>query len=90
MVERDDGYVNVMTADVYFAPFADWPERQHQAMQFVKGRVLDVGAGAGRHALHVQEQGHNVVAIDVSPMAIEVCRKRGVKDARVLSIAICG
>jgi SAM-dependent methyltransferase len=45
--------------------------------------VLDVGAGAGRVALHLQQRGHDVVAIDISPLAVEVCSRRRVRDARV-------
>ena len=56
-----------------------------QAMQFVRGRVLDVGLGAGRFALYLQEQDHEVVGIDVSPGALEISRKRGVADARQLA-----
>ena len=52
-------------------------------MRFVRGRVLDVGAGAGRVALHLQQRGLDVVAIDVSPLAVEVCSRRGVRDARI-------
>jgi SAM-dependent methyltransferase len=86
VMERDDGLVDMMSPEVYFRPFADWSEHQQQAMALVKGRVLDIGAGAGRHALYLQEQGHEVITIDASPLAVEVCRKRGVKDARLLSL----
>ena len=84
-IERDDGYL-VATDNLaaYFAPFGEWPPRMQQAMPYVRGRVLDVGVGAGRFALYLQEQGHEVVGIDVSPGALEICRKRGVKDVRQL------
>ncbi|MDX6547394.1 MAG: hypothetical protein QOG33_944, partial [Gaiellales bacterium] len=52
-------------------------------MRYIRGRVLDVGCGAGRVALHLQNRGHEVVAID--PNAIEVARRRGVRDARVMA-----
>ena len=86
IVERDDGFVEATEGPAtYFAPFRRWPAHQRRAMRFVRGRVLDVGAGAGRVALHLQERGHDVVTIDVSPLAIDVCRRRGVRDARVLA-----
>jgi 2-polyprenyl-3-methyl-5-hydroxy-6-metoxy-1,4-benzoquinol methylase len=40
-------------------------------MQFVKGRVLDVGCGAGRHSLYLQEKGFDVLGTDISPLASE-------------------
>jgi len=57
------------------------------ALGHLRGRVLDVGCGAGRHALYAQEQGHDVTGIDVSPGAIEVSRDRGVEDARECDVA---
>ena len=87
IIERDDGWFGMSGgAPNYFAEFEDWPRHQRAAMRFVRGRVLDVGCGAGRCCLHLQKQGHPVVGIDVSPLAIKVCRQRGVKDARVLPV----
>jgi len=52
-------------------------------MRFVRGRVLDLGCGAGRVGLHLQSRGFEVVGIDVSPLAVEVARRRGLADARL-------
>lgn len=49
--------------------------------------MLDVGCGAGRHALYAQEHGHDVVGIDVSPGAVAVSRDRGVEDVRECDVA---
>jgi SAM-dependent methyltransferase len=87
IVERDDGFVSPSGGPaMYFSERDEWPEREHAAMERAEGRVLDVGCGAGRHALYLQEQGHEVVGIDDSPGAVEVSRERGV-DARVCDVA---
>jgi len=88
IVEREDGFISAsqVGSELYLAPFRRWPSHHRQAMRFVRGRVLDIGAGGGRVAMHLQERGQAVVSIDVSPGAIEVCRRRGVKDARELGI----
>jgi SAM-dependent methyltransferase len=89
IVERDDGFVMASRfgPTAYLAPYRRWPSRQRRAMRYVRGRVLDVGCGAGRVALHLQDRGREVVSIDTSPGAVEVCRRRGVRDARVLALA---
>jgi SAM-dependent methyltransferase len=88
IVERDDGFVMASRFGpaAYLAPYRAWPSRQRRAMRLVRGRVLDVGCGAGRVALHLQDRGREVVSIDPSPGAVEACRRRGVRDARVLAL----
>ena len=71
---------------LYFSEFEDWSEHEKKAMEFVKGRVLDIGCGAGRHSLYLQRKGFDVVGIDISPLAIKICRLRGLKKARIMSI----
>jgi SAM-dependent methyltransferase len=56
-------------------------------MAYVKGRVLDIGCGAGRFMLHLKAHGHEVTGIDISPGAIEVCRLRGLGDVHVMSVS---
>jgi SAM-dependent methyltransferase len=58
------------------------PELERNALRLCRGRTLDLGAGAGRHALELQRLGLAVTAVDVSPDAVEVMLDRGVRDAR--------
>lgn len=87
IVERDDGFM-LRTAGVgeLFAEYRHWPSSERQAMRYVRGRVLDVGCGAGRACLHLQHKGFDVVGIDLSPLAVKVCKERGVKRCRVMDL----
>lgn len=88
IVERDDGYFNASPKGlgVYFSEYEDWDLIEKKAMEFVKGRVLDIGCGAGRHSLYLQKMGLDVLGIDSSPLAIKVCKLRGLKQAKVVPI----
>jgi SAM-dependent methyltransferase len=86
VIERDDGYIDAMSSKGYFSDYEDWHPIEQKAMQFVEGRVLDVGCGAGRHSLYLQKKGFDVLGIDVSPLVIKVCRLRGLKKAEVMAI----
>ena len=86
IIERDDGYIDAMGPKGYFSEYKDWSLSEQEAMEFVTGRVLDIGCGAGRHSLYLQEKGFDVLGIDISPLAIKVCKLRGLKKAEVMSI----
>ncbi|SCE85114.1 class I SAM-dependent methyltransferase [Micromonospora mirobrigensis] len=80
IIERDDGLVNGAPTEHYLAGPADWQPYDHRAVDRVRGRTLDVGVGAGRIALHLQERGVPVVGLDTSLGALRVCRHRGLRD----------
>ena len=86
IVERDDGFIYVFAGRYLLAPFRRWPSLDRRAMRYVRGRVLDLGCGGGRVALHLQARGLEVVGIEVSAGAVEVCRRRGVRDVRRCAI----
>lgn len=87
IVERDDGYFSSRPSyQVYFSEHKDWPSIEQKAMEFAKGRVLDIGCGAGRHSLYLQEKGFDVWGIDNSPLAVKVCKLRGLKKVRLMSL----
>jgi SAM-dependent methyltransferase len=92
IVERDTGLISAsqLGPAAYFAPLRKWLPHERRAIRFARGRVLDVGAGAGRVALHLQERGQEVVAIDNSPGAVVVMRKRGVRKPKLLGIEDIG
>lgn len=79
IIERDDGLVNGAPAAHYLAGPEDWQPYDHRAVDRARGEVLDVGAGAGRIALELQRRRVSVTGLDISPGALAVCRKRGVR-----------
>jgi SAM-dependent methyltransferase len=86
IVERDDGLISGTPADRYLSRPADWPGFERRALDRLDGRVLDIGAGAGRVALALQDRGVPVVALDVSPGSIEVARTRGVRETACTTV----
>lgn len=66
--------------------YQDMPIIEQKALNLSKGKTLDVGCGAGSHALYLQDKKHLVTAIDISEGAIEVAKDRGVKKVEVANI----
>lgn len=83
---RADGVGFEIDTREYFTLEGTLASLDRLAIEHCGGRVLDVGAGAGRHALALQARGLEVVAIDVSPICTELCRERGVARAQTLDV----
>ena len=83
MVHTDIWYDEPTPVEDFYRPDDQpLPELERTALGLCRGRTLDFGAGAGRHALELQRRGLEVTAIDVAPEAVEVMRRRGVTDPR--------
>jgi len=69
--------------EAYYRPVdRELPALERKALALCRGRTLDLGAGAGRHALELQASGHEVIAVDPLSEAVMIMRNRGVVDAR--------
>ena len=72
--------------DTLFRTLADMPSIEQRALAMARGKILDVGAGSGCHALALQKMGKEVTAIDISELSVEVMQERGVEDARAIDL----
>ncbi|HCQ13051.1 methyltransferase domain-containing protein [Flavobacterium sp.] len=79
--EADDMDVNYL-----FRSYNAMPKLEQKALQLSKGKILDVGCGAGSHSLYLQENNFDVTSIDISANAVEACQLRGLKNAKVQNI----
>lgn len=76
-----------MSVSYLFRDFNEMPLLEQKALQLCKGKILDVGCGAGSHSLYLQNsQNLEVKAIDISPNAIKACQLRGVKNVEIINL----
>lgn len=68
-----------MPVEVFFREEHELSTLEHLALIECKGKVLDIGAGAGAHALILQERGIDVSAIENSWGCVEVMQQSGVE-----------
>ena len=64
----------------FFRSVDEMPKIEQTAIKNCRGKILDVGAAAGCHALELQKRGSDVTALEKSKLAAEVMKKRGVKN----------
>lgn len=77
-----------MSVGYLFRDFDEMPKIEQKALELSKGKILDVGCGAGSHSLYLQQKGFDVVSIDISPSAIKACELRGLKKAKVQDVML--
>ena len=70
-----------MPVDIYFRDENEMPELELKALELCKGKVLDVGAGVGSHALVLQQRGFDVTGMDISAAAVSIMKQRGLRNA---------
>lgn len=61
-----------------FRSFEEMPLLEQMALTMAEGKILDVGAGSGCHSLALKAMNKSVVAIDISPLSVEVMQARGI------------
>lgn len=74
---------DIIPLEVLFRSFEEMPEIEQTALQRASGKILDVGAGAGIHALYLQDQGFDVDCIDISEGAVKYLKANGMKAEQV-------
>jgi SAM-dependent methyltransferase len=76
-----------MSVAYLFRSYDEMPQMEQKALQLAKGKILDVGCGAGSHSLSLQnERNLDVTSIDISANAIQACTLRGLKNVKVQDV----
>ena len=86
VTETNISEADEMSVEYLFRSFNEMPKLEKKALQFAKGKILDVGCGAGSHSLYLQQKGFDISAIDISANAIKACELRGLKSVRVQNV----
>lgn len=79
-ITSDIAETDYLPVSYLFRNYDEMPRLEQMALQHCRGRVLDIGAGTGSHALWLMEKQLEVWALEISPGACGVMKKRGVKN----------
>jgi len=77
---------DILPLPYLFRDFSEMPSIEKKALELSKGKILDVGCGAGSHSLYLQKKDLEVTSIDTSEGAIEVCKLRGINNTQCIDL----
>jgi len=80
IVHSDDFDDDTIDTSYLFRTYKDMPALEKKAMSLCRGKILDVGACAGTHAVYLQEKGFDVTALETSTLCCTVLKDRNVKN----------
>ncbi|WP_158210208.1 class I SAM-dependent methyltransferase [Myroides phaeus] len=86
ITETDISEAEEMDIQYLFRSFNEMPKLEQLALKKCRGKILDVGCGAGAHSIYLLNKGFDVKAIDISANSIEACKLRGIENAEVKNI----
>ena len=75
---------DVIPVETLFRSLVEMPAIERVALEKANGDILDVGAGSGCHSLALKGLGKKSVAMDISPLSVQVMKERGL-DARLVN-----
>ena len=75
---------DVIPIETLFRSLVEMPAIERVELEAAYGDILDVGAGSGCHSLALKGLGKKSVAVDISPLSVQVMKERGV-DARLVN-----
>jgi SAM-dependent methyltransferase len=75
---------DVIPIETLFRSLVEMPAIERVALEAAYGDILDVGAGSGCHSLALKGLGKRSVAVDISPLSVQVMKERGL-DARLVN-----
>lgn len=86
ITETDISEAEDMDIAYLFRSYKQMPKIEQKALNLAQGKILDVGCGAGAHAIYLQEKGFDIKAIDISENSIEACKLRGITNVHTQNI----
>jgi SAM-dependent methyltransferase len=83
VIRTDLGTREEWPVSLFFRTADEFPPLEREALRHCGRRVIEVGAGAGPHALALQREGHEVLAVESLPEIAGLLAERGVEKVTI-------